>query len=686
MSGLNQGSLKALAEADVSSAAELLEQDGDRMLAAAGASHVLELLGTVAPADMTKRLHLLRGEALALCGHIESARAVYDMYDDGGVLDPSLARLVGHLEYKQGRPAAALAAYERGRFDRGTTAPEALLLAWMSTAHWALGNQDECRQLASSAWRVAGICQDSRALAAAHVALGFAAEMRGEAAAEQSHYERALEIAETAGDLVECARIRTNLSSRLLGEGRFADALAVGEIAVRQAETVDYRTVLGLALCNSGDALKRLGRLDEAFSRFEQALAVEHRNSSQRLAYPLSRLGDVYRLRGRTNLALAAYEEAVRMAVERQGLVPALTGLAVLLTPSDPVAAKQFALRARALAVGPAVIRTVLALGWAEHTAGQDATNLAAEAAELARLHRDKARLAEALELVAATSPRPAAARRALMEARDIWRDTGARLDELRVSAVLGTLPDAHDTERALARVARACLASQGIRLPGSGEAVTVRTLGRFEVRVAGEPVAAWQSRKARDLLRILIVRRGRGIAREELGRLLWGEDSGKVAHRLSVALSTLRTTLDPQLIVADQATVALDRTKLTLDIEDFFLDAEEGLRRTDRTMLTAAESAYTGDLFEDEPYDDWAVSLREQARATYLRVARTLVRLAPDVDEAVHYLHRLLAKDPYDEQAHADLVDTLTKAGRHGEAARARTRFTQAMHQLMTG
>jgi DNA-binding SARP family transcriptional activator len=93
-----------------------------------------------------------------------------------------------------------------------------------------------------------------------------------------------------------------------------------------------------------------------------------------------------------------------------------------------------------------------------------------------------------------------------------------------------------------------------------------------------------------------------------------------------------------------------------------------------------------TGDLFEDEPYDDWAVSLREQARATYLRVTRTLVRLAPDVDEVVHYLHRLFAKDPCDEQAHAVLVDTLSNARRHGEAAHARSRFAQAMRQLMTG
>ncbi|MEK8109737.1 hypothetical protein NKG94_45420 [Micromonospora sp. M12] len=73
---------------------------------------------------------------------------------------------------------------------------------------------------------------------------------------------------------------------------------------------------------------------------------------------------------------------------------------------------------------------------------------------------------------------------------------------------------------------------------------VTVRTLGRFEVYVDGSQLLAadWQSRKARDLLRILAARRGRAVPREQLGEMLWpAQDPGRVGHRLSVALSTLR-------------------------------------------------------------------------------------------------------------------------------------------------
>src|SRR5262249_51697275 len=148
------------------------------------------------------------------------------------------------------------------------------------------------------------------------------------------------------------------------------------------------------------------------------------------------------------------------------------------------------------------------------------------------------------------------------------------------------------------------------------------------------------QSRKARDLLRMLVARRGRGLAREELGALLWSdEEPGRVGHRLSVALSTVRATLDPDRtanhIPAEAAPVALNLPSLWIDLEEFFLAAEHGFRLERagdrvraRAVLVDAERLYGGDLFEDEPYDDWAAPTREEARATYLRVARTLAGL----------------------------------------------------------
>jgi two-component SAPR family response regulator len=228
-----------------------------------------------------------------------------------------------------------------------------------------------------------------------------------------------------------------------------------------------------------------------------------------------------------------------------------------------------------------------------------------------------------------------------------------------------------------------------------------VRTFGRFEVCTGAGTAVVWQSRKARDLLRILIARRGRPVAREELGEMLWpGEDPAKVGHRLSVALSTVRAALDPDkrmpadhFILAGQGSVALDTVRIDIDLEDFLLAVEHGLRllregdaARAQAVLGDAQRLYSGDFLGDEPYDDWAVPAREEARATYLRVVRLLVDLASDggqTAQAVGYLYQILQLDPYDEAAHQQLIELLSGHGWHGEAQRAQARYRDAMNEL---
>ena len=72
------------------------------------------------------------------------------------------------------------------------------------------------------------------------------------------------------------------------------------------------------------------------------------------IAYPLEKLGEVYRIRGDAALARVTYEEALRHAEEAgdvQGLGPTLTGLARTVAADDPDEAERLA--QRALALGP---------------------------------------------------------------------------------------------------------------------------------------------------------------------------------------------------------------------------------------------------------------------------------------------------------------------------------------------
>jgi DNA-binding SARP family transcriptional activator len=232
---------------------------------------------------------------------------------------------------------------------------------------------------------------------------------------------------------------------------------------------------------------------------------------------------------------------------------------------------------------------------------------------------------------------------------------------------------------------------------------VVIRSLGGFAVERAGMVVGPreWQSRKARDLLKILICRRGRPVTREALVEALWpDQDPARTANRLAVALSTVRAVLDPRrrfgsghFIVADRCAVRLEREHVVVDVERFFADAHAGLAchrsgrpEEGRALLAAAEAVYRGDFLEEDLYEEWAVSLREEARAAYVAVAGALAELAGadgDHEAAVRLRLRVLERDAYDEGAHVALIASLTAAGRHGDALCARRRYRARMREI---
>jgi len=232
---------------------------------------------------------------------------------------------------------------------------------------------------------------------------------------------------------------------------------------------------------------------------------------------------------------------------------------------------------------------------------------------------------------------------------------------------------------------------------------VAIRTLGAFRVFRDGDlvPLPAWQSKKARTLLKILVARRGRPAARDYLMEALWPEESpGVVTRRLSVALSTVRAVLDPDkrhppdhFVIGDKDAIRLDLANLPVDVEAFLAAAADGLARfgAGRTgdaevQLAATERAYEGDFLEEDRYEDWATPLREEARAAYISVLRALAALAEASrrpDDAVRRYLRILEMDPWDESAHLALVETMERVGRHGEARRRYLAYASRMKEI---
>ncbi len=335
------------------------------------------------------------------------------------------------------------------------------------------------------------------------------------------------------------------------------------------------------------------------------------------------------------------------------------------------------------------------------------ATFDAEEARTAATMAKRRAAAAEAVELLGLVTSDPNAAAALLDDAAGYYRDVGDRAGEARVRVVAAAIPGSRETRST--RFEEDTLRRYGVRLEaGVADALTVvanrapliavHSLGGFRVVRGGVEVPAkeWQSKKARDLLKILISHRGVPVPRSRLMELLWPNQSPATGgNRLSVLLSTLRRVLDPDRraqhppLVADREAVVLNLELVDVDVERFMVavseacDAHRHGHDDAAGLLSAAEAMYVGEFLPDDPYVDWALELRDEAQGAYIRVLRAQAAHVSDVDHKVSSLLKILRCDSYDEEAHIELIRVLHEAGRHGEAHRRYRVYARSMGEI---
>lgn len=196
---------------------------------------------------------------------------------------------------------------------------------------------------------------------------------------------------------------------------------------------------------------------------------------------------------------------------------------------------------------------------------------------------------------------------------------------ELAEFAIRHELPDApaYDllAEARMTSEARgfAALARRAMRPP------RIRVLGGFEVTSVCGTQSGWTSRKARELLKMLVAAQGVATSREVFMEVLWpGEPPESLSNRFAVALSVIRRALDvgrllptQHHVVTEGGSVRLEIDHLDIDLERFFSLAE----REDEASQSTAKQLYRGPAFSDEPYADWAVPVREHAERVRSRL-----------------------------------------------------------------
>lgn len=681
------------APARVAEAIELAERDGPD-------AHLAELRGD---------LHLLRGTWDDALTEYAYATAL------SGDNSVRLARKSAGILYLRGRLDDADAVCAAVAPDERAPAEYARVLAYRAVICWVRGDADGCESFVEPAEALAVRAGEDAALATVFTSKAMLAALRGDLVANRRHYQRALLHAERAGDVSQIVRIRTNRGSRFTAEGEYIAALEELDRAIELAEVAGTDTLSALAHCNRGETLLLMGQLDTALAETRRARDIWTRLGSDRVLYALAQLGHVQLLRGQRSEAISIFNETVGLARSQrdtQGAGVALVGLSAALLADDPAAAADAAQRAIDAANATSLPRahTAAASAALRQSRRPDALRSVTTAIELATTRRDRPALAAAL-LVRSELDRPPSARFA-DEAKRLFHDLGnsvgaAMADLLIAESASGQRRDdlVANAERLLYDAGALGPLADARRRPserGVTSPIFITTLGGFRVSRHGEPVdvATWGSRKARDLVKLLVARRGAPVLRDEVVEVLWPDDADRSARRLSVLLSTVRHVLDPakshppdHYVAADHDTMWLMRDHVDIDVEMFINEAAAGRRRlaagdTDRAaqILTDAAGRYLGAFCADDPYVDWAAGLRELAKHTFVDTSFELARLADaagEHSEAIRNWLRILDVDPYDEDSHLGMVASLLAQRRHGAARQAYRVYCSRLGEL---
>jgi DNA-binding SARP family transcriptional activator len=229
-----------------------------------------------------------------------------------------------------------------------------------------------------------------------------------------------------------------------------------------------------------------------------------------------------------------------------------------------------------------------------------------------------------------------------------------------------------------------------------------VRLLGGFECAVNGRTVApeAWGSRKARNLFKYLLLRRGRPLLAGDLLEEFWPdlpEDGAR--HALRSTLHRIRRALEPErparapsafLQVADDTVCLSVGPETAVDLFEFEDRLGQARRREAhedageaQRLRQEAVALYAGDLLPQDLNETWALGPREGLREQYLSTLARLAEAALDRDEpaaALPFAERMLETDSTHEPAIRALVCALAALGRETEAVRRYDLFAQQL------
>lgn len=222
--------------------------------------------------------------------------------------------------------------------------------------------------------------------------------------------------------------------------------------------------------------------------------------------------------------------------------------------------------------------------------------------------------------------------------------------------------------------------------VPAVTGALHVRLLGSLELLAPDGwfPSDVGGSRKARSLLKLLVLHRGRVVPRDVIIDALWGDTPpAKPEENVAALVSRLRSALGGELLARGTGGYRLVRTGLVqvqVDVEDaehLVDEAESSLRAGDISVaLAAALQALRllerGPLLADEPPRDWVLEARAFADRVTRRARRAVWTAAlalRDWPTACDCARQAVEIDALDEEAHRAYMTAAHAAGQTANA-----------------
>ncbi|MBT5111334.1 MAG: hypothetical protein HOM25_21840 [Rhodospirillaceae bacterium] len=199
-----------------------------------------------------------------------------------------------------------------------------------------------------------------------------------------------------------------------------------------------------------------------------------------------------------------------------------------------------------------------------------------------------------------------------------------------------------------------------------------IRLLGTFSIRTTdGEEFPL--PRKNKAVLAALAMNGARGLSREKLIDLFWGErDEEQAQASLRQSLASIRRVLGSNYdcLQTNATNVAIDAVRVTIDAREFEeLSESSGFGDRKRAL-----DLYQGDLLDsakikEKDFETWLRPLRERLRGKAITLLIKELEEADEGEKVIVLASRLLDLDPTNEVAHRALMRTYAARGRENTA-----------------